>query len=66
MTTNYISPAWPSTIERGIQASHRVDSDLDRRHAAHPQRTRASDRYHKRVKLREAAMVESIATHGIK
>jgi len=78
MSSNYIPPAWPSTIERGVQASYRLSSDLDGRNANVEQRTRAGERYHKRKRtrageryhkrkrMREAALVESIATHGIK
>ena len=66
MSSNYIPPAWPSTIERGVQASYRLSSDLDGRNANVERRTRASERYHKRKRMREAALVEAIATHGIK
>ena len=66
MSSNYLPPAWPSTIERGVQASYRLSSDLDGRNANVEQRTRAGERYHKRKRMREAALVESIATHGIK
>ena len=66
MRSNYIPPAWASTIDLAVQAAHRLSSDLDGRHANIQQRTRAGERYHKRKRMREAALVESIATHGIK
>ena len=66
MRPNYIPPAWASTIDRAVQAAHRLGSDLDGSHANIQQRTRAGERYRKREKMREAALVESIATHGVK
>lgn len=66
MRSNYIPPAWASTIELAVQASHRLSSDLDGRHANTQQRTRSGDRYRKREKMRETALIESIATHGVK
>jgi hypothetical protein len=66
MTRNYIPPAWASTIGTAIEAATRLNSDLDGRDANTQQRTRAGERYHKRVKLRQAALIDSIATHGMR
>lgn len=60
----YIPPAWPSTIEQAIEAAIKTSADLDGRN--HLYKSAAGKRYRRREELREAALQESIAVHGVR
>ena len=66
MTKPHLAPAWSSTIEAAMQAALDTRNDLDGRAAGKRLDSAAKRRYLRRADAREAALVDSIATHGIK
>lgn len=60
----YIPPAWASTIEQAVDAAIKPSADLDGR--GHLNKSAAGRRYRRREELREAALQESIAVHGVR
>ena len=55
--------AWPETVRAALDAVQHYRSDVD---APHTGRTAKAERRHSaRVRAIEAALIESIATHGL-